>query len=122
MHRRALVVLVALVLLFAGAPRARAHVTLERAQPRGGSTLRSAPSEVKLWFTGDLEPAFSRLRVVNEAGDRVDRDDAAVDGANRALLRASLGTLPPGRYRVVWRVVSVDAHVTEGEFSFRVAP
>ena len=114
--------LAALALLLAGAPGAGAHVALARTQTRAGASVRAAPAEVKLWFTGDLEPAFSRVRVVNESGERVDRGDAAVDRDNRALLRASLPPLPPGRYRVVWRVVSVDSHVTEGEFGFRVAP
>jgi len=38
------------------------------------------------------------------------------------LLRVSLPVLPPGAYRVTWRVLSVDAHVTEGDFTFDVAP
>jgi methionine-rich copper-binding protein CopC len=28
----------------------------------------------------------------------------------------------PGRYTVKWRVLSVDSHVVEGEFVFRLAP
>ena len=36
------------------------------------------------------------------------------------LLRVSLPPLHPGMYRVVWRVLSVDSHVTEGQFAFRV--
>jgi methionine-rich copper-binding protein CopC len=38
------------------------------------------------------------------------------------MLRVSLPALPAGRYTVAWRVLSVDSHVTEGTFSFRVAP
>jgi methionine-rich copper-binding protein CopC len=38
------------------------------------------------------------------------------------MLRVSLPPLPAGRYTVAWRVLSVDSHVTEGTFSFRVAP
>jgi len=30
--------------------------------------------------------------------------------------------LAPGRYRVKWHVLSVDTHVTEGDFTFTVAP
>jgi len=32
------------------------------------------------------------------------------------------GALAPGTYKVTWRVLSVDAHVTEGDFTFDVAP
>jgi copper resistance protein C len=30
--------------------------------------------------------------------------------------------LAPGSYKVIWRVLSVDTHVTEGDYKFRVAP
>jgi methionine-rich copper-binding protein CopC len=30
--------------------------------------------------------------------------------------------LPPGTYRVVWRVLSIDSHGTTGDFTFEVAP
>ena len=111
-----------LAVLLAGAVGARAHAFLERAEPRVGSTVRTPPTQVKLWFTERLEPAFSRVQVLDEAGRPVNRADAAVDPENQALLRVSLRELPPGAYRVVWRVVSVDTHVTEGAFTFKVAP
>ena len=101
---------------------ARAHAFLDRAEPRVGSTVRAAPTQVRLWFTERLEPAFSRVQVVSERGERVDRADAGVDPDNGALLRVSLAPIPPGRYKVIWRVVSMDTHVTEGTFTFKVAP
>jgi methionine-rich copper-binding protein CopC len=111
--------LVAAVVLVAVAS-ATAHSALDRAEPRPGSRLRTSPPEVKVWFTERLEPAFSTLRVENGAGQRVDRADGHVDGADRTLIRAGLTPLSPGAYRVVWRVLSVDSHVTEGGFTFRI--
>ena len=101
---------------------ANAHGVLERTEPRAGVAVRAAPAQVRLWFTGALEPAYSRVQVLDAAGKRMDLGDAGVDGSNHALLRVSVPSLPPGTYRVVWRVLSVDSHVTEGQFSFRVAP
>lgn len=115
---RALVALATLLLL-AGA--ASGHAFLERAEPRVGSTLRSPPGEVRAWFTQNLEPAFSTLEVVNERGERVDRGPAQLDAAIPTLLWVPLKPLGPGTYRVKWRVLSVDTHVTEGDFTFRVA-
>jgi methionine-rich copper-binding protein CopC len=40
---------------------------------------------------------------------------------DHALLRVSLASLQSGIYKVVWRVVSVDTHVTSGNFTFRIA-
>jgi methionine-rich copper-binding protein CopC len=80
------------------------------------------PAEVKLWFTESLEPTFSTVRVVDAQDRRVDREDVRVDAANPALLRVSLPPLPAGTYRVIWRVVSVDTHVSQGQFTFSYAP
>jgi hypothetical protein len=99
---------------------ARAHAVLERASPLVGSTVRSAPRAVSAWFTQKLEPAFSTMEVRNAAGARVDQGKAQVDRADRALLRVGLKPLSPGTYQVHWRVLSVDTHTTEGDFSFRV--
>ncbi len=47
---------------------------------------------------------------------------AEVDRAKRTQLRVPLKSLSPGTYKVLWRVLSVDTHRSEGNFSFRVAP
>jgi len=60
------------------------------------------------------------VRVLDAAGAQVDRRDSRVDRANPALLRATLPPLPPGIYKVLWRVLSIDADITEGAFTFRV--
>ena len=104
-------------LLVLGAARVHAHAFLDHASPAVGSAVRTAPREVVLWFTEELEPAFSRVTVQNAAGARVDRGNARVSGSQ---LRVSLGALAPGTYRVTWRVVSVDTHATQGDFTFRV--
>jgi hypothetical protein len=102
--------------------RAMAHAMLDRATPRVGSSVRGAPDRVELWFTEPLEPAFSSVKVLDEGGRQVDGRNVAVDNDDRKHLWVSMGSVPPGRYRVVWRVVSVDTHVTEGDFTFGVAP
>lgn len=112
----------ALAVLLWGAAGAGAHAFLDRADPRVGSTVRNPPAQVRLWFTESLEPAFSSLQVVNETSQRVDKGDGQVDPSDLALLRISLLPVPPGKYKVIWRVLSVDSHVTQGDFTFRVAP
>ena len=101
--------------------QAHAHAFLDRSEPRVGATVSAAPGELKLWFTQEIEPAFSTVKVLDAKGKRVDKADARVDLADRAVLRVSLEALGPGVYTVVWRVVSVDTHVTEGDFTFQVA-
>ena len=101
---------------------ARAHARLERAAPAAGSTVHGSPPQLKLWFTERLEPAFSKVRVLDRTGKQVDKGDPEVDRADAKLLGVSLPKLTPGTYRVQWRVLSVDTHVIEGDFTFSVAP
>ena len=96
------------------------HAVLQRTEPRVESTLKRAPDEVKLYFTERLEPAYSSVRVVNARGVQVDRRDSHVDRSNPVLLRATLPPIPAGTYKVLWRVLSIDADVTEGGFIFRI--
>ena len=110
----------ALAALLLGAGAAWGHAFLERAEPRVGSTVRTAPTQVRVWFTERLEPAFSTLEVVSQSGERVDLGPARVDAASPALLQVPLKPLGPGTYRVRWRVLSIDTHVTAGDFTFRV--
>jgi methionine-rich copper-binding protein CopC len=77
---------------------------------------------VKLWLNEPLEIAFSTLTVLDASGRRVDRADAHLDAGDKTLLRVSLPPLAPGVYTVRWRAVSIDTHVTQGEFVFRVGP
>jgi len=101
---------------------ALAHAFLDRAVPAVGSTVHGPPAEVRLKFSQPLEPAFSTVRVLDSSGKQVDRMDKQLDRNDASLLKVSLPRLAPGVYRVVWRVLSVDTHVTEGDYKFEVAP
>jgi methionine-rich copper-binding protein CopC len=99
---------------------ARAHAFLDHASPAVGSSIPAAPAIVTLWFTQDLEPAFSNVTVTNQAGQRVDLGNAQIPSGSPAELQIGLKPLPPGTYLVSWHVVSVDTHPTEGTFTFEV--
>ncbi len=88
--------------------------------PAVGSVVHGSPAQLKLWFTQRLEPAFSTAQVLDRDGKRVDKSDSRVDPADATQLVVSLPQLAPGTYRVTWRVLSVDTHVTEGDFTFDV--
>jgi methionine-rich copper-binding protein CopC len=115
------VVLDLLLIVLVGLARLEAHAFLERADPAVGSTVQKSPGEVRIWFTEKIEPAFSTIQVFNASGKEVDKHDVHLDRSNHALLQLSLPPLQAGTYKVVWRVVSVDTHVTNGTFTFRIA-
>jgi len=76
------------------------------------------PTKVQIWFTQDLEPAFSTIAVMDEAGNRVDLGDTKIEAGSQMLV--SLKPLAPGKYKVKWHALSVDTHETDGTFTFTV--
>ena len=99
-----------------------AHAFLDRAVPAVGGKIHGQPGEVRLRFSQALEPAFSTVKVLDAGGKQVDRNDKGLDPKDASVLRVSLPALVPGVYRVVWRVLSTDTHVTEGDYTFEVVP
>jgi copper resistance protein C len=122
MRKRTTTLSLLLACAAAWAPLAGAHAFLDHAAPAVGSVVHALPGQIQIWFTQRLEPAFCTLQVLDGAGKRVDKGDVRVDASDAALLLVSVPRLPPGKYRVTWRVLSVDTHVTEGDFTFEVAP
>jgi methionine-rich copper-binding protein CopC len=112
------IIVVALPLLWSlGTTVAQAHAFLDHAEPRVGSTVQSAPHELSLSFTQQLEAAFSTVEVRDANGARVDQGKPRISGD---AMRVGLKPLPPGTYKVHWHALSVDTHTTDGSFSFQV--
>ena len=103
-------------------PGSQAHAFLDHASPPVGSSVPASPPVVTLWFTQDLEPAFSSVTVTNEAGQRVDLGKAQIPPGSPAEVQIGLKPLAGGTYLVSWHVVSVDTHPTEGTFTFEIKP
>jgi copper resistance protein C len=112
---------VLLLLLRLNTGAAHAHAFLDHAEPRVGNTVKS-PRIVSLWFTQNIESAFSSIEVLDANGGRMNVGNAVVDSRDRKLLRVPVRVLPPGAYTVKWHVLSVDTHTTDGSFTFHVGP
>jgi copper resistance protein C len=103
-----------------GAPSVQAHAFLDHASPAVGSTVPKPPDAVTMWFTQELEPAFTTATVTDASGNTVDAGPAQVDSKDRTELRVALKKLSPGIYTVAWHALSVDTHTTTGHFTFTV--
>jgi len=112
--------IILLLIFVVNSARLEAHAFLKDANPGVGSTIETSPSEVRIRFTENIEPAVSSIQVFDASGKEVDKHDLHLEGSDHALLHISLPQLGVGTYKVVWRVVSVDTHVTNGNFTFRV--
>jgi methionine-rich copper-binding protein CopC len=117
-------ILVLIAALAAGLPAAAAfaHAFLDHAVPAVGAAVPAAPKQVQLFFTQELEPAFSGATLAAADGRAIATAAATVDPQNKMAMVLNLPTLAPGHYKVSWHVVSVDTHRTEGSFSFDIQP
>lgn len=114
---RLLTLATTVLLTLAAATAVHAHAFLDHAEPRVGSTTPVAPKEVALFFSQNIEPAFSSIEVSDANGARVDQGKPQISATT---MRVGLKPLPAGTYRVRWQVLSRDTHTTEGNFTFQV--
>ena len=113
----------ALCLAFIFPAVASAHAILLRSDPAKDAVLNVPPKQVRMWFTEDLNPAFTTAVVVNANNKQVDKHDAHVSPTDTKEMDVSLTpNLPPAVYIVIYRTDSADdGHILRGSFIFTVA-
>jgi len=127
-----------------------AHANLVVSFPADGATVSAPPTEVILQFSEAVDVRFSTFKVYHLPAEEEDplrlraaaatlvsevlrlRDDAerradvgAVTGAARYATQINIAlkeNLAPGNYVVMWSVLSVDTHTTQGFYVFRYQP
>ncbi len=118
---RYLIISVCCLLLLSGfVPAARAHASLDHSSPAVGSKIKAAPPCVNLWFNAKLEANSSSVDVLDSANRQVNKKLSHLAPDNQSQLCVDLPPLSPGKYKVVWRVQSLDGHVTKGSFTFEI--
>ena len=117
-----LAILISLLAAAVPGAAALAHAFLDHSLPAVGGTVAVAPKEVLMFFTQQIEPAFSAATLSGADGQAIATPAASVDPQNPMELVLKLPPLAPGHYKVSWHVVSVDTHRTEGTFSFDIQP
>ena len=111
----------ALTLALAIPSLALSHAFPTHSEPRVGWTIANSPPKVTIWFDGELEPAFSTIAVYNSAKQQVDKGNSHINSKDATVLEVDLPNLGPSTYRVYWKALAKDTHVTEGDFSFSIA-
>jgi len=114
---KSIIPLICIALLFSAAS-AGASAFVDHAEPAVGSSVDVPPKEIKIWFTEEPQPALSQIQLFDHRGKLVTQNRAAVDPADPSLLSLPVPAMRPGKYRVTWRVVSADRHMTVGTFFF----
>ncbi|HTV38275.1 MAG TPA: copper resistance CopC family protein [Xanthobacteraceae bacterium] len=114
---RKLTVIASLLVAALASTAARAHAFLDHATPLVGSTVQTAPRELTLSFTQNLEPAFTTVQVTGPNGARIDAGKPQISGNT---MRIGIRAAGPGTYHVHWHALSVDTHTTQGSYAFTV--
>src|SRR5579883_1077164 len=97
------------------------HAALIRSSPPNGAVLAHAPAVIRAWFSEELDPRSSTLRLY-DARRRL-LATGGVDPAVKAhtVMRVIPPRLPEGTYVVQWYAVSADdGAVRRGSFRFSV--
>jgi copper transport protein len=98
---------------------ASAHAYILTATPAAGTTVDDAPATVRIQFDEPVAlPDSPAITVVDAAGQRVDKNDVAIDPDDATAVVVHLAPLARGSYDVHWRVVSADTHVVHGTYAF----
>jgi methionine-rich copper-binding protein CopC len=108
--------LFALTLLLAAL--AFAHAVPVTMVPAANSTV-SAPANVTVHFSEELEPKFSKLTLSDAAGKVVSKAPSAV-GTDAKMMTLPLPALGPGVYTVNWTSVALDSHREQGKYKFTI--
>lgn len=116
--RRSVTMIATLTLLLALAPAASAHAELADASPEPGSELDEAPPEIRVSFTGELDPEASGFVLTGPAGKELATGVVDLEVAERNELHAPVAITEPGTYTVAWTAVAADGHPEEGSFTF----
>jgi putative copper export protein/methionine-rich copper-binding protein CopC len=98
-----------------------AHGALQRAAPGDGDHLSTAPRELRLTFTEDVELAFARLALTGPSGAVELGELRVAPDSTRVLVGQIRGLLVAGTYTVQWQVAGDDGHPVRGSYSFTVA-
>lgn len=118
--RRIFLRLAILLILLGTTSTVFAHAKYERSNPGHRSIVTRSPEHIKIWFSEQLEPAYSTIVVKNKDGKPVSDEKATVDVDDGKLLMLILPKLEVGKYSVFYRVLSVDGHVVDSKFKFRI--
>jgi len=112
---------VALILTLSTLPNVvYAHAGLVSSEPGRRAVLSTAPKQIRLCFNENVEAGFSKVLLEDAEGKPFSIPPPTRDSANPSCLLVPLPSLTNGSYKVRYKVLSVDGHVVEYGYSFRV--
>lgn len=122
MRTRSIISVVFVILAtLAAAGHAFAHAKLQSSKPADREVLETSPDRIELEFSVGVQPRMSSL-ILREANGRQIDLGTPESSADRKRVWVITPALIPGEYKVLWRALSSDDHMIDGEFAFLIGP
>jgi len=102
------------------AAAAAAHAIVLESEPAADAKLLEPPTRISLRFNSKIEKRLSHVTLADADGRPVPLAAQAGDGEKSDRIVLSLGKLRPGEYRIRYKVLAADGHITEGALRFTV--
>jgi len=113
------VTLLTLIPLFL-TPQVFAHAKAVSADPAPRSVISHSPQSINILLNQLFEPSYSTIVIKGSDGKPVTMAKATVDPDNKKRLTLSLPTLPPGKYTVSYKILSLDGHTITSNYTFKI--
>lgn len=98
-----------------------AHASLVKSEPPRRASLSESPKQVQLWFNEEIEASYATIEVLDSDGNVVSTEEPKpVENDLKSVVLALPLKLDPGRYKIEYRILSVDGHVVESSYGFRI--
>lgn len=95
-----------------------AHAYLSHSTPLQDAELQASPGAIKLTFTEKIDTKLSSITLVKAGDGSSIAGKLSADGDMTLIY--TMPKLDNGEYKVVWQVLSLDTHITDGSFRFAV--
>ena len=102
--------------------QAHAHLQLESSKPAQGDTVRVSLREISIVFTQAVDPRYTSVALVDEAGQEITLGTLVPvgEGKTREFVYRMTHPLVSGAFVVRWKTAGTDGHVVTGSFDFVV--
>lgn len=119
---RAALALAFLVLALAPNPT-HAHAILVSSTPKDKAVVKNSPAKVILNFDSRIEKRVSQVILRNQNNRRVPlrTPPGGYKAGKSNQLIVPLPSLKPGTYRLEYRILATDGHLTPGEIRFTIS-
>jgi methionine-rich copper-binding protein CopC len=98
------------------------HNHLVKSSPAAGDTLKTSPSEVRLWFNERPEIPFTSVTLLTSDSTKIVTIKAVKTDDSMAVAAPLATPLKPGSYLVTWRTAGSDGHAMRGTYRFSIVP